>query len=209
MNLSAYFVEVSGILRKRLLPVVVFSGLFLVGILSGIVIDKPVAIEYYYLDYCDEYVYRIFSAPVWSIFPARILNCILFLVPAAYEILLSNGILEKAKLSRQTGYNSGAEVQIPYLLILCSALLMIYDQRVNSTRLAFIDEPFAKMDPGNVKRMLHFMREQNLQMIFCSPDKTELIGDECQVILPALRVRPDCMRLGIVQFHEEKEHGGV
>ena len=82
MNLSAYFVEVSGILRKRLLPVIVFSGLFLVGILSGIVIDKPVAIEYYYLDYCDEYVYRIFSAPVWSIFPTRILNCILFLVPA-------------------------------------------------------------------------------------------------------------------------------
>lgn len=71
----------SGILRKRLLPVVVFSGLFLVGVLSGIVIDKPVAIEYYYLDYCDEYVYRIFSASVWSIFLARILNCILFLVP--------------------------------------------------------------------------------------------------------------------------------
>lgn len=60
MNLSAYFVEVSGILRKRLLPVVVFSGLFLVGILSGIVIDKPVAIEYYYLDYCDEYVIGFF-----------------------------------------------------------------------------------------------------------------------------------------------------
>ena len=120
-----------------------------------------------------------------------------------YEILMSNQVLTRAKLSRQTGYNSGAEVQIPYLLILSSALLMIYNQRVNSTRLVFIDEPFAKMDPGNVKLMLKFMREQRLQVIFCSPDKTESIGNECEVILPVLRVHADSMQLGIVQFHEE------
>ena len=120
-----------------------------------------------------------------------------------YEILMSNQVLTRAKLSRQTGYNSGAEVQIPYLLILSSALLMIYNQRVNSTRLVFIDEPFAKMDPGNVKLMLKFMREQKLQVIFCSPDKTESIGNECEVILPVLRVHADSMQLGIVQFHEE------
>lgn len=124
-----------------------------------------------------------------------------------YEILISNQILDRAKLSRQTGFNSGAEVQIPYLLILSSALLMIYNQRVNSTRLVFIDEPFAKMDPGNVKLMLDFMREQQMQVIFCSPDKTESIGNECEVILPALRVRADSMQLGIVQFHEEKAYG--
>lgn len=123
-----------------------------------------------------------------------------------YEILISNQILDRAKLSRQTGFNSGAEVQIPYLLILSSALLLIYNQRVNSTRLVFIDEPFAKMDPGNVKLMLKFMREQRLQVIFCSPDKTESIGSECEVILPALRVRADSMQLGIVQFHEEKAY---
>ena len=126
-----------------------------------------------------------------------------------YEILISNQILDRAKLSRQTGFNSGAEVQIPYLLILSSALLLIYNQRVNSTRLVFIDEPFAKMDPGNVKLMLKFMREQRLQVIFCSPDKTEAIGNECEVILPALRVRPDSMQLGIVQFHEEKAYSGL
>ena len=119
-----------------------------------------------------------------------------------YEILITNDVLDHARLSRQTGFNSGAEVQIPYLLILTSALLMIYNQRTNSTRLVFIDEPFAKMDPGNVKLMLHFMRQQGLQVIFCSPDKTETIGDECEVILPVLRVRADSMRLGIVQFHD-------
>ena len=42
-----------------------------------------------------------------------------------YEILVSNDdVLNKAKLSKQSGYNSGAEVQIPYMLILLSALLM-------------------------------------------------------------------------------------
>lgn len=121
-----------------------------------------------------------------------------------YEILMSNQILDRAKLSRQTGFNSGAEVQIPYILILSSALLMIYNQKVNSTRLVFIDEPFAKMDPGNVKVMMDFMKKQNLQVLFCSPDKTESIGNECEVILPVLRVRLDSMQLGIVQFHEEK-----
>lgn len=126
-----------------------------------------------------------------------------------YEILISNQILDRAKLSRQTGFNSGAEVQIPYLLILSSALLMIYNQRVNSTRLVFIDEPFAKMDPGNVKLMLDFMKKQKLQVIFCSPDKTESIGNECEVILPVLRVRADSMLLGIVQFHKEKTNESV
>lgn len=124
-----------------------------------------------------------------------------------YEILITNQVLNRAKLSRQTGFNSGAEVQIPYLLILASALLLIYNQRTNSTRLVFIDEPFAKMDPGNVKLMLDFLRSQRLQVIFCSPDKTDSIGNECEVILPALRVAADRMELGVVQFHEEKAYG--
>lgn len=119
-----------------------------------------------------------------------------------YEILLTNDVLSRAKLSKQSGYNSGAEVQIPYMLILLSALLMIYNEKINSTRLVFIDEPFAKMDPVNVKIMLGFMKEQNLQMIFCAPDKTELIGNECEVILPVLRTRPDLMEVGIVEMHK-------
>ena len=119
-----------------------------------------------------------------------------------YEILLTNDVLTKAKLSKQSGYNSGAEVQIPYMLILLSALLMIYNDKNNSTRLVFIDEPFAKMDPTNVKIMLGFMKEQNLQMIFCAPDKTELIGNECEVVLPVLRTQPNLMEIGIVKMHK-------
>lgn len=119
-----------------------------------------------------------------------------------YEILLTNDVLTKAKLSKQAGYNSGAEVQIPYMLILLSALLMIYNDKLSSTRLVFIDEPFAKMDPTNVKIMLGFMKEQNLQMIFCAPDKTELIGNECEVILPVLRTQANLMEIGIIEMHK-------
>lgn len=119
-----------------------------------------------------------------------------------YEILLTNEVLNKAKLSKQSGYNSGAEVQIPYMLILLSALLMIYNEKLNSTRIVFIDEPFAKMDPMNVKIMLGFMKSQKLQMIFCAPDKIEVIGNECDVILPVLRTQPDLMEIGIIEMHK-------
>lgn len=119
-----------------------------------------------------------------------------------YEILLTNDVVSKGKLSRQSGFNSGAEVQIPYLLILLSAILMIYNDKANSTRLVFIDEPFVKMDPGNIKIMLDFMKKQKLQMIFCAPDKTELIGNECNVLLPVLRTRSDLMEVGIIEMRE-------
>lgn len=119
-----------------------------------------------------------------------------------YEILLTNDILKGAKLSRQAGFNSGAEVQIPYMLILLSALLLIYNDKLSSTRLVFIDEPFAKMDPTNIKIMLNFMKEQRLQMIFCAPDKTELIGNECEVILPVLRTKANSMEVGIIEIRE-------
>lgn len=122
----------------------------------------------------------------------------------AYEILITNDVLHNAELSKQTGFNSGAEVQIPHLLILTTALLIIYNQYVNSARLVYIDEPFAKMDPGNVRIMLKFMRDQNLQMIFCSPDKTETIGNACDVILPVLKVNETLMQLGVVKFKEVK-----
>ena len=120
----------------------------------------------------------------------------------SYEILLSNDVLHEAKLSRQSGYNSGAEVQIPYLLILISALLMKYNTKDNCTRLVFIDEPFAKMDPTNIQVMLDFMKSQELQMVFCAPDKTELLGNACEVILPVLRLGHDVMEIGTVQIKE-------
>lgn len=119
----------------------------------------------------------------------------------SYDILINNAVFKDARLSKQTSYESGAEVQIPYMLILLSALLMTYDARSGCAKLVFIDEPFAKMDPGNVKLMLDFMKNHGLQMIFCAPDKVELIGNECEVVLPVLKVRADVMKVGSVKFH--------
>jgi hypothetical protein len=50
--------------------------------------------------------------------------------------------------------------------------------------------------------MMRFMKEQKLQMIFCAPDKTELIGNECDVILPVLRTSPDLMEMGMIEIHK-------
>lgn len=119
----------------------------------------------------------------------------------SYDILINNAVFKDARLSKQTSYESGAEVQIPYMLILLSALLITYDAREGCAKLVFIDEPFAKMDPGNVKLMLDFMKSHGLQMIFCAPDKVELIGNECEVVLPVLKVRADVMKVGSVKFH--------
>ena len=124
----------------------------------------------------------------------------------SYDILMTSAVFNNARLSKQTSYESGAEVQIPYMLILLSALLITYDARENCAKLVFIDEPFAKMDPGNVKLMLDFMKEHKLQMMFCAPDKVDLIGNECEVVLPILKVRSDVMKIGSIRFHTDKRY---
>ena len=74
----------------------------------------------------------------------------------SYEIIINNDEVKDGKLSKQVGYNSGAGTQIPYTLILSAALSMLYNVRVNSVRLIFIDEPFEKMSDHNIKLMLDF-----------------------------------------------------
>ncbi len=121
----------------------------------------------------------------------------------SYEIIINNNEVTNGKLSKQVGYNSGAGTQIPYTLILSAALSMLYNARVNSVRLIFIDEPFEKMSDHNIKLMLEFFKNQNFQVIFCAPpNKLESIGNECGVIIPVLKVTNDNMQIGKVKFHE-------
>ena len=77
---------------------------------------------------------------------------------------------------------SGAEVQIPYNLVLISALISLYD-RPQCARLMFMVEPFIKMSPVNIKIMMDFLREQKLQCIFCAPDKMDSIGEKCDTLI--------------------------
>lgn len=125
-----------------------------------------------------------------------------------YEIYEENEYREGVEFSKQIDYNSGAEIQIPFLLIMLSSLLMVYRNK-NSTRLVFIDEPFTKMDPLNVKTMLKFMKEQNLQVVLCTPDKLDLIGNESDVIISVLSDKNRCMEanLGFTEFISEESDG--
>lgn len=120
-----------------------------------------------------------------------------------YEIIINNKDVHDGKLSKQVGYNSGAGTQIPYTLILSAALSMLYNARINSVRLIFIDEPFEKMSDHNIKLMLDFFKAQNFQVIFCAPpNKLESVGSECGVIIPVLKLSNDNMQIGSVRFHE-------
>ena len=122
----------------------------------------------------------------------------------SYEIIINNDEVKDGKLSKQVGYNSGAGTQIPYTLILSAALSMLYNARVNSVRLIFIDEPFEKMSDHNIKLMLDFFKNQNFQVIFCAPpNKLESIGSECGVIIPVLKISNDNMQIGEIKFYEQ------
>lgn len=94
----------------------------------------------------------------------------------------------KMDLSKQVSYNSGAEIQIPYTLILLSALMIVYNSKPNSVRLVFMDEPFEKMSEQNIERMIQFMKEQNLQMVFCAA-KGSSFRQECKTIM-VIKHRP-------------------
>lgn len=128
----------------------------------------------------------------------------------SYEIIINNDEVKDGKLSKQAGYNSGAGTQIPYTLILSAALSMLYNARINSVRLLFIDEPFEKMSDYNIKLMLDFFKSQNFQVIFCAPpNKTDSIGSECDTIIPVIKIRNDNMQIGSVQFYEEGKRKGL
>lgn len=128
----------------------------------------------------------------------------------SYEIIINNEEVKDGKLSKQAGYNSGAGTQIPYTLILSAALSMLYNARINSVRLLFIDEPFEKMSDHNIKLMLDFFKSQNFQVIFCAPpNKTDSIGYECDTIIPVIKIRNDNMQIGSVQFYEEGKRKGL
>ena len=105
-------------------------------------------------------------------------------------------------LSKDSGYNSGAGAQIPYTVILTVALVMEYnrDPSKSTVRIMFMDEPFEKMSSNNVKKMIDFFREQNLQVIFCGASKMDCIGENCGAIIPVLKKDRCHMTIGSVNY---------
>lgn len=80
MNLLFLLREIATCIKKRMIVLIVFITLFGIGLFSGIVIDKPNVIECYYLNYCDNYVYRIFSESPGGIFLDRISGSAIFIL---------------------------------------------------------------------------------------------------------------------------------
>lgn len=120
-----------------------------------------------------------------------------------YEVIVNNDEITNGRLSKLAGYNSGAGTQIPYTIILSAALAIIYNNRQNSTRLVFIDEPFEKMSDKNIKIMLDFFKTQEFQVIFCAPpNKLDSIGKECDAVIPIKKISKSNMALGAIKFYE-------
>lgn len=113
----------------------------------------------------------------------------------------------KNKLSAIVSVGSGSEVQIPFYVILASALVQRYNvsnrmkkdiHNSKSLRLMLIDECFDKMDYDNVQTMLNFLCEMlGIQLIASAPtDKFSTVGVQMDSIVfmktdKALRQR-DC-----------------
>ncbi len=98
MNLPFLLRDVGSQLKRHWIASILFGATFVIGILVGMFIRKPAAIEVYYLDYCDNYIYRIFSEAPGGIFVDRILSSLFFLVlalPAALSVFCTplQGIL--------------------------------------------------------------------------------------------------------------------
>jgi hypothetical protein len=64
----------------------------------------------------------------------------------------------------------------------------------------FMDEPFEKMSSNNVKKMIDFFKEQNLQVIFCGASKMDCIGVNCGAIIPVLKKDRCHMTIGSVNY---------
>lgn len=82
MNLLSFFNEYkNGIIRQKI-PVILLLIIFLFSIVCGIVLTKPEVINEYYLVYCDNYVYRVFSTEsgIGAIFLGRFLKNLLNLI---------------------------------------------------------------------------------------------------------------------------------
>ncbi len=77
---------------------------------------------------------------------------------------------------------SGAEIQIPYYIVLLTALMSYYSGK-QCLRLFLIDEAFNRVDAKKTTNMMKFIRCQDLQSIICTPRGLECFGSESDCIL--------------------------
>ncbi len=149
MNLSFYINECKNYVLRYKIAVIGLILLFLISTMCGIIIIKPSNIFDYYLGYCDNYMYKIFSvgSNTFSVLTGRILSNFLFLI----AVCISSCIIFAFPLQVFTifyrGFVFGTE-----LMILCTcfsvsgffvAFLLVLPQSLIFGSILILSSPFS------------------------------------------------------------------
>lgn len=101
----------------------------------------------------------------------------------AIDVVSAENAEHRIKLDNSVATFSGAEVQIPFYMILTASLVNRYAQGArltpetirnsNALRLMIVDECFSKMDTGNTQQLVEFIcRDMGMQLIAAAPPAT-------------------------------------
>lgn len=112
-----------------------------------------------------------------------------------YELYMKN--LETGRetaYTRRRGIGSGAEVQVPFYVIMGAALANIYHgfSTATDTRrgaaVTLFDEAFSKLDGNNQRTLLDFYRDIGLQVIVAAPsDRRHVLQETLECIVDVVR----------------------
>lgn len=101
----------------------------------------------------------------------------------AIDVVSADNASHRNKLDNAVAQFSGAEVQIPFYMILTASLANIYAQGTrltaetmrnsNALRLMIVDECFSKMDTGNTQQLVKYIcHNMGLQLVAAAPPST-------------------------------------
>lgn len=77
----------------------------------------------------------------------------------------------KRSLTKTGGTGSGAEVQIPYFIMMLASTMRFFPEDKLGARVILIDESFATMDESNKENMFRYMQGIGIQPILAGPQK--------------------------------------
>lgn len=149
MNLLFYINECRNCLFRHKMLTISLIILFLSSTMCGIILEKPTVIFDYYLAYCENYTYKIFSvnASVFSIFTGRCISNILFFA----VVCVSSSVVFLFPLHIFIVFYRGFIFGIE-LVILCTcysvsgffvALLLVFPQGIIFAAILILSAPFS------------------------------------------------------------------
>lgn len=83
----------------------------------------------------------------------------------------SDGRKITKRYGKRHGALSGGEKDTPAYVILIASLIRSYSHNENCARIALIDEAFSRIDKERLVQLVDYIKNLNMQIIFCVPDK--------------------------------------